>query len=105
MGINNLDFSTKDVAGTVVNLADDVSPVMPYGAKGALITVEASQLRYRDDGTAPTASVGHILAVGDVLTLDSWTVPKADWRQVMQRMNFIQGAASTTGTLNISWYD
>ncbi len=39
----------------------------------ALITVEGAQVRFRFDGaaTAPTASVGHILEVGDTLELDS----------------------------------
>ena len=35
----------------------------------ALITVETAAVRFRIDGTAPTATVGHVLEVGDVLTL------------------------------------
>ena len=35
----------------------------------ALITVETAAVRFRIDGTAPTATVGHVLEAGDVLTL------------------------------------
>ena len=34
-------------------------------AKAALISVETQSVRLRFDGTAPTASVGHLLATGD----------------------------------------
>lgn len=37
----------------------------------ALITVEVGAVRFRLDGTAPTAAVGHVLEPGDKLTLDS----------------------------------
>ncbi len=35
----------------------------------ALITVETAAVRFRIDGTAPTATVGHVLEAGDVLEL------------------------------------
>ena len=38
-------------------------------AKRALMTVESAQLRYRYDGVAPTALVGHVLNPGDTLIL------------------------------------
>ena len=103
-GVNNIDFSTADVE-SAVNLADDVSPTMPGGARGAIITIAKSQVRMRDDSTDPTTSIGHILEVGDVVTFNSWRVPRQNWRQVMKRTNFIQGAANTTGAINVSWYD
>ncbi len=37
----------------------------------AFVTVEFAQVRFRMDGTDPTATVGHILNVDDVLELDS----------------------------------
>lgn len=36
----------------------------------AVITAEAQAVRYRDDGTAPTATVGMPLAVGAALTYE-----------------------------------
>ena len=105
MGVNNVDFSVLDsIAGTALFLKD-ASPTIPDNAKGAVITVGGTALRMRDDATAPTASIGHKLEVGDVVTFDSWTVPKNNWRQVMLRARFIQAVASTTGDLEISWYD
>lgn len=41
------------------------------GASKALITVETSQIRFRVDGAAPTAAVGHIADSDDQITLDS----------------------------------
>ena len=40
-------------------------------ANVAFVTVEGSPVRYRVDGTAPTASVGHELLVGDALRLNN----------------------------------
>jgi len=37
----------------------------------ALITVETAQIRFTVDGTAPTATVGHVLNPGDNLDIDS----------------------------------
>ncbi len=103
MSVNNIDYSTLAVAGTAVGLTVDASPVMPSGAKGATITVETDQVRFRDDGTAPTASEGHLLNVGDVLSFNSWTVPREDFRQVLKAIQFIR--VTNTAALKISWYD
>ena len=37
----------------------------------ALVTCETADVRYRLDGTAPTASVGHVLPAGGGVFLDS----------------------------------
>jgi hypothetical protein len=37
---------------------------VPSGATLAVITVEGASVRYRDDGTSPTASVGLLLPIG-----------------------------------------
>ena len=34
------------------------------------LTLETGQIRFRTDKTAPTSSVGHIMNIGDTLTLD-----------------------------------
>jgi hypothetical protein len=41
-------------------------------AKRAFITVEDAQCRYRYDGTAPTATEGHVANVGDVIVLEGY---------------------------------
>ena len=61
-------FESVTVSGTAGGLTD-ATIASKYEA---VITVETAQIRFRLDGTAPTASVGHILEAGDVLILDSF---------------------------------
>lgn len=58
----------------------------------ALIRCEGQAVRFRDDGIAPTASVGMPLAVGDVLTYD------VD----LKRVQFIEQIAGAI--LNVGYY-
>ena len=58
----------------------------------ALIIAESKDVRWRDDGTAPTASVGMPLAVGIPLQYDG----------DLTNIKFIETAASAK--LNISYY-
>lgn len=58
----------------------------------ALIIAEGAPVRWRDDGTAPTASVGMPLAVGVPLQYDG----------DLARIRFIEQSASAK--LNISYY-
>lgn len=57
----SVTVSTNSTALTTATLND---------AQFALITVETAAVRFRIDGTAPTASVGHVLEPGDILELD-----------------------------------
>ena len=59
---------------------------IPTGAKLAVVTPEVQPVRYRDDGTAPTASVGPLLYPGLV-----WSYSGA-----LSAIQFIQTAASAT---------
>ena len=103
MSINNVDYSTIPISSASKVLATESSPTMPSQAHGAVITVEDDQVRWRDDGTAPTSGEGHLLNVGDTLTFDSWSVPKNNWKQVLNAIRFIR--VSTDAKLKISWYD
>lgn len=58
----------------------------------ALIRCETQAVRWRDDGTAPTASVGMPLAVGDSLFYDG----------DLTRIQFIEQTASAK--LNVAYY-
>lgn len=58
----------------------------------ATITPEAQAVRYRDDGTAPTSSVGQPMAVGAVL----------NYTGTLSKIKFIE---QTSGAkLNVSYY-
>lgn len=53
-----LGYQQVTATGTAFNL-----PNIPAGATQAVIYVEAQAVRYRDDGTAPTTTIGAPLAV------------------------------------------
>lgn len=46
------------------------TPAMPAGAQYATVSVEAQSVRWRDDGTDPTAAVGHLLTAGTYRDFD-----------------------------------
>jgi hypothetical protein len=58
----------------------------------AVIICENQGIRWRDDGTDPTASVGMPIAVGTVFVYDG----------DLRRLRFIQQAA--TATINVAYY-
>lgn len=61
-------FESVTVSTTAIGVTATVMDdgFIPYSA---LISVEDAAVRYRTDGTDPTAAVGHILEPGDVVTL------------------------------------
>jgi len=70
---------------------------VPSGTTLALVTAETNAVRWRDDGTAPTASVGYPLAVGSELAYDV-VVGSPGWEQML----FIPQTGSAT--LDITYY-
>lgn len=52
-------------------LASSVGLTVPVGATIAVVQCEAQNVRWRDDGQAPTASVGMLLTAGSELTYDA----------------------------------
>lgn len=74
---------------------DTVKPVKaPAGTSFAIIRCTGADVRWRDDGQAPTASTGYPLAVGEELNYDSQTG--------ILNLQFIQQAASAE--VSISFY-
>lgn len=76
----------------ITSLSAAAALTVPTGATSAVIVAEAQAVRYRDDGTAPTATVGIPLAVGTVL----------QYTGTLSAIKFIE---QTSGAkLNISYY-
>lgn len=76
----------------ITSLSAATALTIPTGATMALITPETQAVRWRDDGTNPTASVGMPVAVGESLNYDG----------DLSRIRFIEQTASAK--LNISYY-
>jgi hypothetical protein len=77
---------------TTSALLSSVSGGIPAGATSALIDFEGNAVRWRDDGTAPTTSVGMPLPVGQFMTFNS----------SLTALRFI--SQSGTAVLNVAFY-
>jgi hypothetical protein len=69
-GDNPCGYQQISSLSTATSLTVPGAPTAPLGAgppTGALITCETASVRYRDDGIAPTTTVGILLNAGDVL--------------------------------------
>lgn len=78
----------------VTSLGTAASLTVPAGTTYALIQAEAQNVRWRDDGTAPTASVGMVLLAGsDAYGFNGTQLAKVQFIQV-----------TATAVLNVSYY-
>jgi len=79
----------------ITTLSSAVGLTVPSGANMALITCTTQNVRWRDDGTNPTASIGMLcLATGG----DAGLWYKGD----LSKLKFIEATASAA--LNVSYY-
>jgi hypothetical protein len=76
----------------ITSLSSAVSLTVPLGATRALIAPAAQSVRWRDDGVAPTASVGMPVAAGAYLSYDG----------DLSLIRFIETTASAE--LNVTYY-
>ncbi len=90
------DYASERALGyqQIVGLAAATALTVPAGTVVALITTEAQAVRWRDDGTDPTAAIGYPLPTSAEL---QYTAVKS-----IANLKFIQQAA--TATLNIAYY-
>lgn len=89
-------FETITVSTTSVGLtASKVYPSDGIAAKEAVVSVENASIRYRADGTDPTAAVGHPVASGQEIVLTG-TANLAAFKAIRS------GAADAT--LTVSYY-
>lgn len=77
----------------ITSLTASTALTVPAGARLALIEAEGVAIRWRDDGTAPTASVGMTIAAGA-------TLPYAG---DLAAIRLIQAASGSVA--NVSYYD
>lgn len=90
-------FGYQQIVGLVAATSLTVPTTQVGGEKNyspalALIRTESQPVRWRDDGTDPTTTVGMILNVGDILKYDG----------NLSKIRLIQTAA--TATLNVTYY-
>ena len=83
---------------TVSTTAVGITP--SAGALWALARVEGADVRYRTDGTAPTATAGIRLKDGDVL---EYVDSDVDYGPVLKSIKFIRQAA-TDATIYVEYY-
>lgn len=76
----------------ITNLSAAVGLTVPTGATLALIQAETQNVRWRDDGTNPTASVGMYIVADSILP----------YTGKLSAIKFIQATASAK--LNITYY-
>lgn len=76
----------------ITSLSASTALTVPSGATLAVIIPESQAVRWRDDGTAPTGSVGMPLAIATTLSYDG----------DLSRIRFIEQAPSAK--LNVSYY-
>jgi len=76
----------------ITALSSAAALTVPDEARIALVQAESKSVRWRDDGTNPTTSVGMVLDAGAVLLYDG----------SLSALRFIETAASAK--LNISYY-
>jgi len=69
MALEAKGYLTLTVSSSAVSLAD-ATPTIPENVQRCLIRCSGADVRIRDDGTAPTSSVGFPLVDGDTIWFD-----------------------------------
>ncbi len=84
-----------DTAGGVGLTAATYAVAAKDMAREAFLTLETAQIRWTINGTAPTALVGHLLEVGQTLTLK-------DQSEIANFKGFRTGG--TSGVLKVTYF-
>jgi hypothetical protein len=86
--LTSLGYATAPVGVAAGGL-----PSIPARAQKAYITIEANPVRWRDDGTPPTAAEGHPIAAGGVL----------EYEGTLTSLRLIRSGGADAD-LNVSYY-
>lgn len=76
----------------ITSLSSASALTVPAGTNFCVVSCETQNVRWRDDGTDPTASVGHILVTGGYLVYDG----------LVSKIKFIE--TTTSAKLNVTYY-
>lgn len=68
----SLGFSNFVTLGAPKGLHQGSLGAIPDGAQFAMVSIENQSVRWRADGTDPTASVGHLVTASTYLWLTTW---------------------------------
>lgn len=77
----------------ITDLSAAVALTVPSGARVAMVQAETQDVRWRDDGTAPTTTVGMLVTAGDPAVLMVGDLAAVE---------FIETSASAV--LNVTYY-
>lgn len=77
----------------ITNVSAAIGLTVPAGTTLILVHTTGQAVRWRDDGTSPTGTVGMVLAVGSELRYSA---------SAMAALKFIESAASAV--LNVTYY-
>jgi len=86
------DYSAPLGYQQITSLSSATALTVPAGSSYAVIRAQTQAVRWRDDGTSPTASVGIPLGTSDTLVYDG----------NLSAIKFIEQAASAA--LNVAYY-
>lgn len=66
----NVGTAQATSLSTAVSLATAYGATIPASADYCILQADTQSIRWRDDNTNPTASVGHLLAAGATLVIN-----------------------------------
>ncbi len=73
-----------------------LTPAKYAGAKGALITVETADIRFRITGEAPTTTIGHLAEDGDEIEIGTF--------ESIETFRAIR-TGSTSAVINVTYFE
>ena len=92
LGIGSISLGYQQLTNLSSAQALVLPPTSPVGSvRGAIVQVSGQAVRWRDDGTAPTATVGMTIPVGGELRFDG----------DLSKVKFIEAAAGAVMDVTI----
>jgi hypothetical protein len=85
---------------TVTDTAGGLASVPGGGTSRALIYVGGAPIRFRSDGTAPTATVGMFVPAGNYI---DWTADSNGYTSLINKASFIR-TTGTSATLRVMYF-